>query len=181
MLTWRHYFNSAADSLSACKYHLAEMRNAREYVVAYAHTKGMIFEAKSALDSIAAAVNSLFELGIITSHVFFNEEFIDRFSAQARSPNTKDRYLQPIPQPLCDALVVSDHYFARLRTYLSTSFALFEANDQTYLLSDIPGTFSFEPGIEAVQYCEQLLESVEYVFYFFNELIGDMLRAESRE
>ncbi|MGZ7181727.1 MAG: hypothetical protein ACXVJJ_05740 [Halobacteriota archaeon] len=50
------------------------MKKASEYVVAYAHTKALVFEAKSTLDSIAAALNSLLELGIIESHVFFNEE-----------------------------------------------------------------------------------------------------------
>ncbi len=180
-LMWHHYRDSAADSLSACQYHLAEMKKANEYVASYAHTKALIFEAKSALDSIAAALNSLFELGIVESHVFFNKEFIDKFSAQTRFPSVKERCPTIIPDALFDVLVASDRYFPQLRTYLGTFFAFLEASDGKYLLSDTPGVYSFELGIDAFEYCQKLLESVKYVFYVFNELVEDVLRAETHE
>ncbi|MGZ4947460.1 MAG: hypothetical protein ACXV5D_00210 [Halobacteriota archaeon] len=180
-LMWRYYRDSAADSLNACYYHLAEMKKANDYATAYAHTKALIFEAKSSLDSIAATLNSLFELDIVESHVFFNKEFVDKFSTQTRFPSVKEKYPQIAPQPLYDVLVASDRYFPRLRTYLGTFLAFLQTSDGTYLLSDMPGVYSFKPGIEAFQYCEQLLESVKYVFHFFNELVEDVPKTEAHE
>ncbi|MGZ4914760.1 MAG: hypothetical protein ACXV3T_07605 [Halobacteriota archaeon] len=157
------------------------MKKASEYVVAYAHTKALVFEAKSTLDSIAAALNSLLELGVVESHVFFNEEFIAKFSRQTRFPSIKERYPYIVPQSLYDILVASDHYFPQLRTYLSTMFIFVKAGDGTFLLSDSPNTHSFEPGIEALYYCKKLLESVKYVFYSFNELVEDIQRIGMNE
>lgn len=174
--TWHYHRDSASDSLGACYYHLVEMKKAREYIVAYAHTKALIFEAKSTLDSIAAALNGLLQLGIIESHVFFNEEFIDRFSRQTRFPSIKEKYLYFIPQSLYDVLVASDRYFPQLRTYLSTMFIFVEVDDGTFLLPDSPGVHSLEPGVDALHYCTQLLESVKFVFRLFNELVEDIQR-----
>jgi len=176
--TWHYHRDSAADSLGACHYHLAEMKKAREYVVAYAHTKALIFEAKSTLDSIAAALNGLLELGIIASHVFFNEEFVDRFSRQTRFPSIKEKYPYFITQSLYDVLVASDRYFPQLRTYLSTMFIFVEADDGTFLLPDSPGVYSLGSGVEALHYCNQLLESVKDVFHLFNELVDDIPRKQ---
>ncbi len=180
-LTWHYYRDSAEGSLNACHYHFAEMKKANEYVIAYAHTKALIFEAKCTLDSIAATVNSLFELGIVESHVFFNKEFIDKFSAQTRFLSVKEKYPQIVPQSLYDVLVASDRYFPRLRTYLGTFFAFLQTSEGRYLLSDVPGVHSFEPGADAYQYCEQLLESVKYVFHVFNELVQEVLKTEIHE
>ncbi len=169
-----YYSSSAADSIDACCYHFTQLKNADEYVTAYAHVKALIFEAKSTLDSIAAALNNLFNLGVIESHVFFNKEFIDKFNALTGSFCERE-HLPVVPASLFDTLVAPDQYFPGLRTYLSTSFALLEADNGEYLLSDTPGEYSFNPGVEASQYCEKLLESVKYVFYFFNELIENEL------
>ncbi len=157
------------------------MTKADEYRAAYAHVKALIFEAKSTLDSVAATLNSLFELGIIHTHVFFNKEFIDKFNAQTRFPSVKEKYPQLISQPLYDTLVASDRYFPRLRTFIGTLFIFVEADTSRYLLPDIPGVYSFAPGVESFQYCEKLLETVKYVFNLCNELIEDVLRTEVGE
>ncbi len=172
------YLNSAKDSLNACHYHLTEMKKANEYTLAYAHTKALIFEAKSTLDGVAATLNSLFELGIVESHVFFNQELINKLSARTRDPSVKKKYVQLVQQSV-EVLVTRECYFPPLRTYLSTLFAFRETPDGRYLLSDTPGILHFEPGIEVLQYCEKLLESVKYVFNFCNELIEDVSRTET--
>ncbi len=175
---WCYCYNSAKDSLSACDYHLTEIKKTQDYVPAYAHTKALLFEAKSTLDSIAAALNDVFCLGIIESHVFFNEEFIAKLNAQTQFPSLKERRPQLVPQSCYDALVAPDHYFPRLRTYLSTMFTFLAIDNTTYMLSDTPGVYSFEPGVEAPHYCEKLLESVKYVFHLFSELIDDVLSTQ---
>ncbi len=86
-----------------------------------------------------------------------------------------------MPQSLYDVLVASDRYFPRLRTHLGTFFAFLQTSEGRSLLSDVPGVYSFEPGVDAFQYCEQLLESVKYVFHVFNELVEEVLKIEIRE
>jgi hypothetical protein len=174
-LTFYKYFDSATNSLEAMYYHFDLLQKAAAYSEAYANAKALIFEAKSALDSLAATMNDLFNLGIADSHVVFNDEFVEKLNSQTTFPEIQNKYPKIVDDSIYEYFISKQSYFRKLRTYLVTSFMFFEVSPNRYLLSDEPGTYSFNLEVEAVRFCESLLQSLKYVFCIFNEVLEDVL------
>ncbi len=173
--TFYKYFDSAVNSLDAMHYHFDLLQKATSYREAYANAKALIFEAKSALDSLAAMLNNLFNLGIADSHIFFNDEFMEKLNSQTTFPEIQAKHPKIIDDSIYEYLVSKDSYFRKLRTHLVTSFMFFEVSPNRYLLSDEPGVYSFNQEVEAVRFCESILQSLEYIFCIFNEVLEDVL------
>jgi hypothetical protein len=173
--TFYKYFDSGLNSLEAMYYHFDLLQKATVYNEAYANAKALIFEAKSALDSLAAMMNTLFNLGIANSHIFFNDEFAEKLNSQTTFPEIQNKYPQIIDDSIYGYLISKESYFRKLRTHLVTSFMFFEVSPHRYLLSDEPGTYSFNLEVEAVLFCESILQSLKYVFCIFNEVLEDVL------
>ena len=173
--TFYKYFDSAVNSLGATSYHFDLLKKAKAYNEAYANAKALIFEAKSVLDSLAATMNDLFDLGIVDSHVFLNDDFIEKLRSQTKFPEIQKIHPKIIDDSLYDYLISRESYFWKLRMYLATDFLFFEVSPNRYLLSDEPGIYSFNPGVEAIGFCESLLQSLRYIFCIFNEMLEDVL------
>jgi hypothetical protein len=173
--TFYKYYDSALNSLEAMYYHFDLLQKATAYNEAYANAKALIFEAKSALDSLAAMMNNLFNLGITDSHIFFNDEFVEKLNSQTTFPEIQNKYPKIIDDSIYGYLISKDSYFRKLRTHLVTSFLFFEVSPHRYLLSDEPGTYSFNLEVDAVRFCESILQSLKYVFCILNEVLEDVL------
>ena len=178
--TFYKYFDSAVNSLDATSYHFDLLKTAKAYNEAYANAKALIFEAKSVLDSLAATMNDLFDLGIVESHVFLNDDFIEKLGSQTKFSEIQKMHPKIIDDSIYNCLISRESYFWKLRTHLAMNFMFFEVSPNQYLLSDEPGIYSFNPGVEATEFCDSLLQSLRYVFCIFNELLEDVLLLTER-